>query len=243
MREGLTTFVVATILAAALFWLGKWVRFVGDNLHGFIAVLFLYSPSIAARWSGLSFEHSVEGALRMRPGRRILGTLAAALLATWPVFVLGFFWFYGTACQPNATPLAQWWWQTFAPICPRWLGALSPPLRLPPDFVLLALSQLVVVGLPEELFFRGYLWDRLSARWHPRWRIMGAPLGLTWLLTSALFALGHVAVDLNPQRLMVFFPALIFGWMRARSDSIVPGTIFHALCNLLSDVLYETYFR
>ena len=243
LREGIIAFVAATVAAALLFRLGQWWSFVGDNLHGFIAIVFLYTPTIASRCSGLAFDYSHEGALRTRPARPILSTLAVAIFATWPVFVVGFFWFYGSACQPDAPPLAQWWWQTFAPICPRWLGGLSPPLRLPPDFVLLMLSQVLVVALPEELFFRGYLWARLEAKWPSHWRVLGAPLGYTWLVSSAVFAVGHLAVDLDPHRLLVFFPALVFGWMRARSASIVPGLVFHALCNLLSDVLYETYFR
>ena len=62
-------------------------------------------------------------------------------------------------------------------------------------------------------------------------------------ITSAvLFALGHVLVDFNPQRLAVFFPALVFGWMRARTGSLAAGAMFHALCNLLSDVLHTSFF-
>lgn len=243
MGEALLAFGAATALASGLYWLGRAVPFVAQNLHGFIAVLFLYGPSLAARLSGLSFDYVDEGALRLPRKGRAFATLALALGLTWPVFIAGFFWFYGRACQPDAASLLHWWWQTFAPICPRWLGHLSPPLRLPPDFAMLVLSQVLVVALPEELFFRGYLWSRLERRWPGGRRLLGAQLGATWLVTSALFALGHVAVDLDPRRFVVFFPALAFGWMRARADSILPGLTFHALCNLLSDVLYETYFR
>lgn len=243
LHEGLTTFAAATAVASLLYWLGFAVPFVAQNLHGFIAVLFLYSPLLASYWSGLPFEHTRQGALTFAEPRRLAITLGAAIAVSWPLFILGFFWFYGNACAPTAPAIAQWWWQTFAPICPRWLGALHPPLRWPPDFLLLVLSQVLVVALPEELFFRGYLWSRLDQRFAPKWRLLGAPLGATWLLTSALFAVGHVAVDLDPRRFAVFFPALVFGWMRARTGSIVAGLTFHALCNLLSDVLYETYFR
>lgn len=242
LQEGLITFSAATAIAAALYWLGLVVPFVGQNLHGFIAVLFLYSPLVASRWSRLPFDHAREGALDFTNPRRTLLTLLLALLVSWPPFIGGFFWFYGHTCAATGASFAAWWWQTFAPICPRWLGNLHPPLRFPPDFLLLALSQILVVALPEELFFRGYLWSRLQSRFPSRWRLLGAPLGPTWLLSSFLFALGHVAVDLDPRRFAVFFPALVFGWMRARSGSIVAGLTFHALCNLLSDVLYETYF-
>jgi membrane protease YdiL (CAAX protease family) len=46
----------------------------------------------------------------------------------------------------------------------------------------------------------------------------------------------------NPQRLAVFFPALLFGWMRARTGSIAPGAVYHALCNVLADLLHTSYF-
>lgn len=243
VREALWTLSLATALASALYWLGHAVPLVGRNLHGFVAIIFLYSPSVASRLSGLPFDYNEEGALTFTELKRSAAVLFAALLLTWPFFVAGFFWFYGTACQAGAPAIAQWWWQTFAPVCPRWLGPLSPPLAWPPDLFLLVLSQFLVVALPEELFFRGYLWSRLEQRWPSRKRLFGAPVGPTWLLSSVLFAVGHVAVDLDPRRFAVFFPALVFGWMRARSGSIVAGLTFHALCNLLSDVLYETYFK
>jgi membrane protease YdiL (CAAX protease family) len=33
-------------------------------------------------------------------------------------------------------------------------------------------------------------------------------------------------------RLAVFFPALLFGWLRARTGGIGASVVFHALCNL-----------
>jgi membrane protease YdiL (CAAX protease family) len=57
-----------------------------------------------------------------------------------------------------------------------------------------------------------------------------------------LFAVSHLAVIPNPLRLAVFFPALLFGWMRARTGSIAAAAVFHALCNLTSDVMHTSYF-
>jgi len=34
-----------------------------------------------------------------------------------------------------------------------------------------------------------------------------------------------------------FFPGLAFGWMYARTRSILASTIFHAACNLIMAVL------
>ena len=116
-------------------------------------------------------------------------------------------------------------------------------LHLPPDAALLALSQLVVVAIPEELFFRGYLMERLERVWPPTRRLFGAKVGWALIVSSALFAIGHVAVIPNPQRLAVFFPALLFGWMRARTGSIAAGALYHALCNVLADTLHTSYFR
>ena len=67
------------------------------------------------------------------------------------------------------------------------------------------------------------------------------PLGAL-VVSSALFALGHLAVVPNPQRLAVFFPALVFGWMRGRTGSILAGATFHALCNIFADVLHTSFF-
>ena len=47
-------------------------------------------------------------------------------------------------------------------MCRRFAGTLSRArLRLPKRFPRLALAQLVVVALPEEYFFRGYVQTRL----------------------------------------------------------------------------------
>jgi membrane protease YdiL (CAAX protease family) len=116
-------------------------------------------------------------------------------------------------------------------------------LQLPPDFLLLALSQILVVAVPEELFFRGYLMGRLEERWPSRRRFLGANVGRPLVVSSLLFALGHLLVDFDLQRLSVFVPALVFGWMRARTGSIAAGALFHALCNLFSEVLHDSFFR
>ena len=177
----------------------------------------------------------------MGRGAAVLGV---ALAITFPLFIAGFFAFYGAVCGDTAGlggagGLAG----RVGAMCPgTWRGWAGGHLRLPPDFALLALNQLVVIALPEELFFRGYLLGRLEERFPPHARLAGAPVGVALLLSAALFALGHVLVDLNPQRLAVFFPALVFGWMRSRSGALAAGATYHALCNLLSDVLHTSFF-
>jgi len=143
---------------------------------------------------------------------------------------------------------------------PFWLGYrlfwhVEAPfvLTLPPDLPDRVLGQLLVVALPEEAFFRGYLQSALDGAWAERpatapapgaasaprglWRVLGADLGPGWLASAAIFAVGHFLTIPHPNRLAVFFPALAFGWLRARTRGIGAGMIFHALCNLLTSFL------
>jgi membrane protease YdiL (CAAX protease family) len=235
--EPLLTFLGATVLAAGFSLLGGGVPFVGRNLHAFIAVIFFYGPSVAARISGRPFDYRDVG-LRADPVGLNLAVLAIAVGVTFPGFLGGFFVFYGYVCGPHGGV----WAPLFGGLCRHWRGWSGGALQLPADFWLSALNQLVVVAVPEELFFRGYLMTRLEERWPPTRRLLGAPVGMALLVSSLLFALGHVLVVPNPQRLAVFFPALVFGWMRARTGSIAAGAVFHALCNLFADVLHTSFF-
>jgi membrane protease YdiL (CAAX protease family) len=103
------------------------------------------------------------------------------------------------------------------------------------------LAQLFVIALPEEAFYRGYLQSRLDDVWLPRWNVLGARIGPGLLVGAAIFAIGHVATVQLPTRLAVFFPALLFGWLRARTRGIGASVCFHALCNVYSQALGRGY--
>jgi membrane protease YdiL (CAAX protease family) len=237
LREPLLAFAAATALAAVLALVGRGVPFVRDNLHAFVAIVFFYAPAVAARAGGRRFDYH-EAGLRLHPLRLNLLVLGLACLITFPPFIGGFFAFYGHACGPSGGWLAPF----YSSLCHHWHGWSGGSLRLPDRFALSALNQLVVVSIPEEIFFRGYLLVRLERVWKPTRRLWGAPVGKALLVSSALFALGHLAVVPNPQRLAVFFPALLFGWMRGKTGSIAAGATFHALCNVLADVLHTSFF-
>lgn len=98
-------------------------------------------------------------------------------------------------------------------------------------------GQLVIIALPEEAFYRGYLQSRLDEAFPPRLRVLGANIGPGLLLTCAIFAIGHIATIHQPARLAVFFPAIVFGWLRARTKGVGAGIAFHAMCNLFSEFL------
>lgn len=100
-----------------------------------------------------------------------------------------------------------------------------------------AFGQLVIIALPEEAFYRGYLQSRLDELFPQRVRILGASIGPSLVLTSLVFALGHFATIREPARLAVFFPSLLFGWLRARTGGIGAGVAYHATCNVFSEML------
>jgi uncharacterized protein len=241
LGEPIATFLVVTGLASALYWLGRVVPIVGDNLHGGIAFLFLAAPAVAARLSRRPFDYETAG-LKLAPIGRGLRVLGAVLAVTWPIFLGGFLLYYSLVCaelrSPILGPIIDW----TSPQCARWRGLDGVRLVWPEDGWLFAFNQLLVVAIPEELFFRGYLQTRFEERWPPGHQFLAAPFGRATLVASALFAVGHVLVDFNPGRLAVFVPGLVFGWMRSRTGAIAAGALYHALCNVYSDVVHRSFF-
>ena len=113
--------------------------------------------------------------------------------------------------------------------------------RLPTSVADEVFGQMLVIALPEEAFYRGYLMTALDDAWGTPWTLFKAKLGWGWLASSAIFAVGHFLTEPDPQRLAVFFPALVFGWMRARTGGVGAPALFHVLCNLLAATLGRGY--
>jgi len=113
--------------------------------------------------------------------------------------------------------------------------------RLPTSIVDEVFGQVLVIALPEEGFYRGYLLTALDDTWGTPWTLFKAKLGWGWLVSSAIFAAGHFFTEPDPQRLAVFFPALVFGWLRARTGGVGAPALFHVLCNLLASTLSRGY--
>lgn len=109
--------------------------------------------------------------------------------------------------------------------------------RLPASIADDVAGQIFVIALPEEAFFRGYLQTALEHAWRPKLRFFGTELGLGWVVSAAVFAVGHVLTAPSPARLAVFFPALVFGFLRAKTRGIGAGVAFHAACNIYSATL------
>lgn len=235
LREALILFGVVTAVAAGLYQLARFVPFISANLQALIAVAFIYAVVWAARHER---EDLAFFGFTRRPLGRSLAFAGGVLAIVFPLFLLGFHFYYSAVCAWGLEALAPRW------MCGRLVGlgtALAHP-RLPPGILGAAFAQLVVVALPEELFFRGYVLRRLEQALPPRRRLLGGGVGAALLLSALIFALGHVLVDGNPRRLAVFFPGLLFGWLRSATGSIVAGTIVHAASNLYIEALHRTFF-
>lgn len=116
-----------------------------------------------------------------------------------------------------------------------WLGT-SFRFRLPPDLLRSTADQVLLIALPEEFFFRGYLQTQLDQVWNRPYRLLGADWGIGLPLAAALFAVCHVPFG-GPARLIVFFPGLLYGWLRERTGTIAVPMLYHAFSNLLMQTM------
>jgi len=99
-------------------------------------------------------------------------------------------------------------------------------------------GQLLMIALPEEFFFRGYLQTRLSELFPKQHKVLGVRLSRpAWLLQALLFALMHLIRGPFVPRLAVFFPGLLFGFLRSSRQGVGAAIVVHALCNVLSALL------
>lgn len=97
-----------------------------------------------------------------------------------------------------------------------------------------ALFHFLLVAIPEEFFYRGYMQTQFNRIWGRPFRLFGAPVGWALLFTSLLFALSHSMIVLRWWHFSIFFPSLAFGWLKERTGAITAGALFHALCNVYS---------
>ncbi|MBX7147794.1 CPBP family intramembrane metalloprotease [bacterium] len=103
--------------------------------------------------------------------------------------------------------------------------------------------QLIVVGLPEEFFFRGFLQNKLNGVFTLRRPIIGVPVGLALPVTSLIFALSHSIITIQWWHILIFFPSLLFGWLFEKTKTIWASVLFHAACNVFAQWAYWAYLR
>lgn len=104
--------------------------------------------------------------------------------------------------------------------------AISPYHGTVPLTAAMAAHHLLLVALPEEVFFRGYLYDAFEEAGRE-------PV----LPVALLFAIGHFVIAPSPFRLLTFFPALLLGWGRKGSGNVYVPTAVHYLYNLFPSLI------
>jgi hypothetical protein len=238
LRELIVVFAFITATTMAISALSQ-IPLVGEYQHLIIAMLFLLTAlHLAQREPGGTQRYGIDLSGLLSPPqedpstglrgmvkdllflvRRALPSLLreAFIACVWgsiifPLFAIGFY---------------------------LWHAPQHPFTFQPPgDFISYIIAQLALVGLPEEALFRGYFQTRIADLFTRRIQLFGIAFPIIAIAVQAvLFAAVHYAVDLNPIRLAVFFPALLFGSLRAWRGGIGAALVFHALCNLVSDIL------
>lgn len=190
---------------------------------------FLYLPLWAMRRRNEDYRDYGVTFRRWKDDLRLFGLLSAIV---FPLFIAGY-----VAFAELLSHLPREWARLLAPYTGPWRFEL----RLPDRFGEWIIDQLFVVALPEEFFYRGFIQQRLRDAWPQGRLFLGARLGRAFWLTQVLFALGHLAI-FEVWRLGVFFPALLFGWMREKTGSVMGAALFHATCNLGMMVLEASFY-
>jgi len=89
--------------------------------------------------------------------------------------------------------------------------------------------QLFLVSVPEEVFFRGYLQEKIGNN------LKGI------LFVSLLFALGHFCTlcifsgfigNVCLQSILTFFPSIVMGYLYAKTGTLWGSIVFHLFSNL-----------
>ncbi len=228
------------IAAARLLGLVDPTGLLGANLAGVAAFLFIALPDARLRARGEGWGaygvpwHGARDPRTWAALRRGLRDAALVCAVLFPLFG-GVFWAYSQLLPHLPDGLAR----VLAP----YAGAPRLAPRLPERLALLVGVQVLVVALPEELFYRGWMqtsWARGATGRGVN--VLGARLGAGFVWTQLLFAAGHLVV-LQPWRLATFFPGLLFGWLRARTGGIVAPVLVHAASNLFLATLEASFYR
>lgn len=102
------------------------------------------------------------------------------------------------------------------------------------------LYQATLPGIAEELVYRGVIQSQLNRIFDQPWKVFSAHLGWGYVITAIVFWAIHafrvegLSLSFYWQTLtMQMVAGLVFGWLRERSGSVIPGILSHNLVNLV----------
>ena len=102
---------------------------------------------------------------------------------------------------------------------PQGMKQVIEVVREPHELALSLLLLSVLAPIVEELVFRGLLYGWIAGRW-------GGTAGL--VVSSLAFAAAHY----EPAHVVLVLPlAFLFGWLRRRTDSLLPSLFSHIVNN------------
>lgn len=209
--------LVTTLLAVVsrLLFSFRGISWIGASLSTIVALLFLYVPTLVMwkRKRGINFLD--------RSRTDYIRSLKVFCVVSFLIFPPYFF-------------LAHLWqiWMVHA-------GTFH--VSGVPDFWNLVLYQLLLVALPEEFYFRGYFQSTVDRFFARPWNIFGVSLGWGWIVTAFVFTVMHTLVTYRWWHFSIFFPALLFGYLRERTGTITAPILFHAASNILMQWFVRCY--
>ena len=86
------------------------------------------------------------------------------------------------------------------------------------SIALLAFSVAILTPFAEELLFRGFILGMLMKRYEDTTAIV---------ISSLIFAIAHEPIAMG----LAFGGGLLYGWVRVRTGSVIPGMMAHAIWN------------
>lgn len=204
----LLLFVMVCIRALYEFRTISWI---GRYLSTWVALTLVYPPVIHTTVRHIHFHFFEKNTKEVT---RSVSFFLMSSLAIFPIFLL-LNHFYQTVLFEHQLTTTAW-------------------IALPPPEVLLV--QIFLVAFPEEFFFRGYLQSLLGRIWHRKLHLFGSQIlsvGLAVPVASFLFAFSHSVIALQWWHFSIFFPSLVFGWLREKTGGLIAPILFHATSNIV----------
>lgn len=208
--------VTASLLAIShILFIFRSVAWVGSSISTVVAILFLYVPVIVLWKRGRRIDFLDRD---LRSFLRSLLAFVIAMVVIFPPFLL-----------------AAHYWQLWV------FGKHAFKAAAYPNLLNACVFQLLLVALPEEFYFRGYFQSAMDIVCKKRVRFLGVNVGWGLLVTAVVFAISHTIVSYQWWHFSIFFPALLFGYLRLLTGSITAPVLFHVASNVIMDWFARSY--